>query len=87
MTVSVSHLLDQTDPSLSPAPLFTASLELCQPELIFKPSLERRMTGNLQDICTALLEDIYTMADLVPRLSSPSQTYLPIVRDHKGRPY
>ena len=85
MTVSVAHLLDETDTSLGPAPLFTARLELCEPDLIFKPSLERKMAGNLYDICFGLLEDIDTMADLVPRLSINNQTYLPIVRNHKGR--
>ena len=83
MPDSAAYLLDETDTSLSPAPLFTARLELCEPEVIFKPSLERTMTGNLHDICTALLEDIYTMADLLPRLSHPDQTYLGIVRNHK----
>ena len=82
LTGSVAHLLDETDPSLSPPPLFTAHLELCEPDVIFKPSLERNIAGNLHDVWIDLLEEIYTMADLVPRLSNTSQTYLTIVRNH-----
>ena len=55
-TGSVAHLLDETDTSLIPAPLFTARLELCEPDLVFKPSLDRDMADNLYDICIALLE-------------------------------
>ena len=82
-TISLTHLLDETDPSLCPAPLFTARLELCEPEVIFRPSLERKMAGNLYDIWSSLLEDIYTMADLLPRLAHSGQTYLTIVRNHR----
>ena len=80
---SVSYLVDETEETNPPAPLLTASLELCEPDLIYRPSLDKNMAGNIHDICTGLVEDIYGMADLLPRISDANDTYLEIIRNHK----
>ena len=66
-----------------PLPLVMGRLELCEPDLIFKPSLDRNMTNNLYDLSMGLLHDIYGMAELVPRVSNPGETYLGVVWSHK----
>ena len=87
MVCSVGQLLEETSQttsrSVSVSPLLTARLELCEPDLTFRPSLDGDMAGNLYDICIALLDDIYGMADLVPRVSNRKETYLDVIRSHK----
>ena len=69
IAVSLGYLLDETDVKKNPAPLFAAKLALCEPDIIFQPSLEREIVGNFYDQSVALVDDIFKMASLVPRIS------------------
>ena len=69
VATSLSYLLEETDPKKNPSPLFDLQLALCEPEIIFKPSIEKDMVGNFFDITNAIIEDIFHMATLVPRVA------------------
>ena len=59
------------------------SPELSQPDIIFKPSLDTNIVGNFYDIAAGLVEDIFSMASLVARVSSHSdRDYTATVRGH-----
>ena len=47
----------------------TVKLVLCEPDIIFQPSVETEIVGNFQDQITDLLDDIFHMATLVPRVA------------------
>ena len=84
--VSLGYLLDQTDPKKSPAPLFAAELELCEPDIIFRPSLDKKISNNFFDMIVGLIDDIFNMAKLVPRVhkrKGSSQNYLDTVNTHQ----
>jgi hypothetical protein len=69
VAVSLGYLLDETDAKKDVAALFTASLELAEPEIIYRPSLDVKMTNNFYDIVTSIIDDIFSMAGLVPRVA------------------
>ena len=82
VAVSLGYLLDQvqlaiitfscfflqTEEKKSPEPLFLAEMELLEPDIIFRPSLNKAIFNNFFTIFTGLIEDIFQMAELVPRI-------------------
>ena len=85
VAVSLGYLLDETDVKKSPAPLFATKLELSEPDIIFKPSLEKHIVGNFYDLAVELLDDIFNMAEIIPRVGKQKnvgQNYLDSVRKH-----
>ena len=85
IAVSIGYLLDETDVKKSPDPLFSTQLELSEPEIIFKPSLEKHIVGNFFDIAIDLVDDIFHMASLIPRISkqkNAGKDYLDAIRKH-----
>ena len=69
IAASIGYLLDETDVKKRPAPLFAAKMELCEPDIIFKPSLMKNIVANFYDLSTGLVDDIFKMASYVPRIS------------------
>ena len=84
VAVSLGYLVDETDRKKDVKPLFEASIELCEPNIIFKPSLDLDIHNNFYDICLGIIEDIFGMGSLVPRVASfsGSGNYLDIVMNH-----
>ena len=85
VAVSIGYLLDETDAMKNPSILFTTKLQLCDPDIIFHPSLEKHMVNNFFDIAVDLADDIYHMASLIPRISkqkNAGKDYLDSVRKH-----
>lgn len=58
----------QTEEKKSPEPLFLAEMELLEPDIIFRPSLNKAIFNNFFTIFTGLIDDIFQMAELVPRI-------------------
>ena len=85
VAVSLGYLLDETDVRKSPPPLFATKLELSDPDIIFKPSLEKHIVGNFFDLAMDLVDDIFNMASLIPRIGKQKNVgnnYLDSVRKH-----
>ena len=87
IATSVGYLLDQTDIKKDISPLFEIKLELCEPEIIFRPSLDVKINNNFHDICDGILDDIYKMAGLVPRIfqkdgENGNESYLVVINEH-----
>lgn len=55
-------------------PIFEAQLSLVPPELVFYPSLDSGVNGGLYDIVESLLDSIFAVPSLVPRLSPHSDS-------------
>ena len=71
LVTSIMHLqlfFLQTEEKKSPEPLFLAEMELLEPDIIFRPSLNKAIFNNFFTIFTGLIEDIFQMAELVPRI-------------------
>ena len=86
IAVSIGYLLDQTDVKKNPSPLFIAQLELCEPNIIFRPSLDRKIHNNFYDIMLGIVDDIFNMAKLIPRVhkrKGASSNYLDTVNTHQ----
>ena len=83
IAVSLGYLLDETDEKKDISVLFDVKLELCEPDVIFRPSLDVKMINNFRDISESILSDIFTMAELVPRISNAESDYLEYVKEHK----
>lgn len=60
------------DPKAGLAPLFEVQLDLVIPDLIFRPSLEPGTNDGFYDMVESLLNDIYRISSLVPRLAEHS---------------
>lgn len=85
IAVSIGYLLDETDVKKSPATLFTTKLQLCDPDIIFQPSLEKHIVGNFFDVAVDLVDDIFHMASLIPRIGkqkNAGKDYLDAIRKH-----
>ena len=82
--MSLGYLVDETDRKRDIKPLFEASMELCEPDIIFRPSLDTKMQNNFYDICLGLVQDIFHMGALVPRVANSvdSKDYLGTVTFH-----
>ena len=83
---SVGYLLDQTDAQNDIAPLFSVQLELNEPDIVFCPSLDKEIVNNFYDLCVGVVDDIFHMAALVPRvalLEGAANNYLGVVSEHE----
>ena len=69
VAVSLGYLVDETDKKKDIKPLFEASIELCEPNIIFKPSLDLDIHNNFYDICLGIIDDIFNMGSLVQRVA------------------
>ncbi|XP_056152723.1 LOW QUALITY PROTEIN: dynein heavy chain 9, axonemal [Lampris incognitus] len=66
---SLRFLLDNTDQRAGVAPLFEVQLDLRVPDLVFNPSLEFGAGDGFYDLVESLVNDVYRMSSLVPRLA------------------
>uniref|UniRef100_A0A670JPV6 Dynein axonemal heavy chain 9 n=1 Tax=Podarcis muralis TaxID=64176 RepID=A0A670JPV6_PODMU len=69
---SLKYLLENTDSKAGLAPLFKVQLDLSVPEMIFRPSLDAGASDGFYDLVEALVNDIYRVSSLVPRLADHS---------------
>eukprot|EP00058_Branchiostoma_floridae_P010281 XP_002595769.1 hypothetical protein BRAFLDRAFT_200305 [Branchiostoma floridae] len=69
---SVNYLLDNTDVKVSPAPLFEARMELIAPDMVFQPSLDFGVNDGFYEMVEGIINDVYKIASLVPRLADHS---------------
>ncbi|KAG8446024.1 hypothetical protein GDO86_013774 [Hymenochirus boettgeri] len=66
---SLKFLLANTDSKAGLAPLFEVHLELVIPDMIFRPSLDLGASDGFYDVIEGLINDIYRVSSLVPRLA------------------
>lgn len=52
------------------APLFEVQLELLEPDIVFVPSLNQNVTNSFIKVVEDLMEDIFSMATLIPRVAA-----------------
>ncbi|XP_038180482.1 dynein heavy chain 9, axonemal [Arvicola amphibius] len=71
---SLKYLLENTAYKTGITPIFEAQLSLVPPELVFHPSLDSGVKGGLYDIVESLLDSIFAVPSLVPRLSPHSDS-------------
>ncbi|XP_064531689.1 dynein axonemal heavy chain 9 isoform X4 [Pseudopipra pipra] len=69
---SLKYLLENTDPKAGLAPLFEVQLDLVIPDLVFHPSLDPGTHDGFSDMVESLLNSIYHISSLVPRLATHS---------------
>ncbi|XP_039595259.1 dynein heavy chain 9, axonemal [Polypterus senegalus] len=70
---SLKFLLDNTDSDCKLAPLFEAHLDLRIPDMIFRPSLEEGASDGFIGIIEGIVEDIYRISTLVPRIAQHNE--------------
>ena len=83
---SVGYLLDQTDAQNDILPLFSVQLELNEPDIVFCPSLDKEIVNNFYDLSVGVVDDIFHMAALVPRVAlqeGGTNNYLGVVSEHE----
>ena len=68
---SIGYLLTETDKDNDITPLFTVNLELFDPDIIFKPSLDKTIHQNFFDTTCSIIDDVFNMVTLVPRIALP----------------
>ncbi|XP_054619923.1 dynein axonemal heavy chain 9-like isoform X2 [Dunckerocampus dactyliophorus] len=66
---SLRFFLDSTDEKNATVPLFEAQLDLRVPDMVFIPSLEFGERDTLFDLMESLINDVFRVSSLVPRLS------------------
>ncbi|XP_061561508.1 dynein heavy chain 9, axonemal isoform X3 [Phycodurus eques] len=69
---SLKFFLDNTDEKEVTVPLFEAKLDLKVPDMVFIPSLELGERENLFDVVENLINDVFRVCSLVPRVSQHS---------------
>uniref|UniRef100_A0A8B9HPK8 Dynein, axonemal, heavy chain 9 n=1 Tax=Astyanax mexicanus TaxID=7994 RepID=A0A8B9HPK8_ASTMX len=69
---SLKFFLDNTDQKPGLAPLFEAQLDLQVHDLVFHPSLEFGASDGFYDLVESLINDVYRISSLVPRLAEHS---------------
>ncbi|NWY63744.1 DYH9 protein, partial [Erithacus rubecula] len=69
---SLKYLLENTDPEAGLAPLFEVQLDLVVPDLVFHPPLDPGTNDGLCDMLENLLQGIFHISSLVPRLATHS---------------
>ncbi|NWT20166.1 DYH9 protein, partial [Vireo altiloquus] len=69
---SLKYLLEHTDPKAGLAPLFEVQLDLVIPDLVFHPPLDPGTNDGFCDMVETLLNGIFHMSSLVPRLAAHS---------------
>ena len=60
-------------------------MELCEPDIIFKPSLNKKIHNNFFVMFLGLMDDIFRQAQLVPRVhkrKGTSPNYLDTITNH-----
>ncbi|NXA80882.1 DYH9 protein, partial [Thryothorus ludovicianus] len=67
---SLKYLLENTDPQAGLAPLFEVQLDLVVPDLVFHPPLDPGAKDGFCDRVESLLQGIFGMSSLVPRLAT-----------------
>ena len=71
---SIGYLLDETDSTLTQGVLFEIRLELAEPDIIFRPPLDRNLQDNFYDSMAGYIEDIVHMSELIPRVARHKDT-------------
>ena len=66
---SIGYLLDETDATLTQGVLFEIRLELAEPDIIFRPPLDKNLQDNFFDSMSGYIEDVFHMAELIPRVA------------------
>nr|XP_027809857.1 dynein heavy chain 9, axonemal [Marmota flaviventris] len=69
---SLKYLLENMECKAGLTPIFEVQLSLAVPDLVFYPSLESGVKGGFYDIVEGLVNSIFGMSSLVPRLSPQS---------------
>ncbi|XP_033374700.1 dynein heavy chain 9, axonemal [Parus major] len=69
---SLKYLLENTDPKAGLTPLFEVQLDLVIPDLVFHPPLDPGANDGFCDKVESLLQGIYHISSLVPRLATHS---------------
>ncbi|XP_030631579.1 dynein axonemal heavy chain 9 isoform X2 [Chanos chanos] len=69
---SLKFFLDNTDHRAGLAPFFEAQLDLQVPDMVFHPSLEFGASDGFYDLVESLINDVYRISSLVPRLAEHS---------------
>ncbi|XP_056673432.1 dynein axonemal heavy chain 9 isoform X2 [Monodelphis domestica] len=72
---SLNYLLENTDSKNRLPPFFETQLDLVIPELIFCPSLDPFANGGFQSIVEGLINDIFKISSMVPRLAQKSSPH------------
>ncbi|NXO76324.1 DYH9 protein, partial [Sitta europaea] len=67
---SLKDLLENTDPKAGLAPLFEVQLDLVVSDLVFHPPLDPGASGGFCDMVESLLQGIFHISSLVPRLAA-----------------
>ena len=66
---SIGYMLDETDATLTQGVLFEIRLELAEPDIIFRPPLDKNLQDNFYDTMSGYIEDILHMSELIPRVA------------------
>ncbi|KAK2885147.1 hypothetical protein Q8A73_021621 [Channa argus] len=69
---SLKFFLDNTDRRTVVAPLFEAQLDLNVPDMVFTPSLEFGAGDSFFELVEGLINDVFRISSLVPRLTQQS---------------
>ncbi|KAA0725373.1 Dynein heavy chain 9, axonemal [Triplophysa tibetana] len=69
---SLKFFLENTDQAPGLAPLFEVQLHLQVPEIVFHPSLELSASEGLYELVECLINNVFMISALVPRLSEHS---------------
>ncbi|NXH56730.1 DYH9 protein, partial [Rhabdornis inornatus] len=69
---SLKYLLENTDPKAGVAPLFEVQLDLVIPDFVFHPPLDPGTNDGFCDMVENLLQGIFHISSLVPRLATHS---------------
>ncbi|XP_030610318.1 dynein axonemal heavy chain 9 isoform X3 [Archocentrus centrarchus] len=69
---SLKFFLDNTDQRAVVAPLFEAQLDLRVPDMVFIPSMEFGTRESLFELVEGLINDVFKISSLVPRLAQHS---------------
>jgi dynein heavy chain len=66
---SIGYLLDETDATLTQGVLFEIRLELAEPDIIFRPPLDKNLQDNFYDSVSGYIDDILHMSEIIPRVA------------------
>lgn len=84
--ISIGMFLDETDSSVKhAAPLFEVILELFDPEILFRPTLEINNHEGFYFLLQTLMEDIIIMGEMIPRVANipDSHNYRNVIESHE----
>ncbi|XP_078081541.1 dynein axonemal heavy chain 9 [Mustelus asterias] len=66
---SLNYFVENTEPKAGFTSLFEAQLDLVSPDLVFRPSLEMGTSDSFYDMVDGLINDVFKISSLVPRLA------------------